>query len=179
MLKKLIEFINKPTLFCEILRFVIVGGIATVVDFLIMGVTLYIFDPSLYPHFYNVFYGGGEPSLAAKLVGTGVGFIVGLIANYVLSVVFVFNEKGRSRTLKGFLVFSIFSAIGLFIHELGMYLLSDVWSVNEWICKILLTFVVLFYNYVSRKIFIFKDPENGEGAIENEENDTEEHINET
>ena len=156
MFKKLIEFINRPTLFCEILRFVIVGGIATVVDFFVMGVVLYIFDPSLYPHFYNVFIGGEEPALVAKLVGTGVGFIFGLIANYVLSVIFVFNEKGKSKTVGGFILFAVFSAIGLLIHEFGMYLISDLLSVNEWITKIILTFVVLVYNYISRKIFIFK-----------------------
>ena len=156
MFKKLIEFINRPTLFCEILRFVIVGGIATAVDFFVMGVVLYIFDPSLYPHFYNVFIGGEEPSLIAKLVGTGVGFIFGLIANYVLSVIFVFNEKGKSKTVGGFILFTVFSAIGLLIHEFGMYLISDLLSVNEWITKIILTFVVLVYNYISRKIFIFK-----------------------
>ena len=57
----------------EILRFCIVGGVATVVDFVAMGITLYCFDPSLYPNFFNVFYGGGTPSVLASCVGTGVG----------------------------------------------------------------------------------------------------------
>ena len=162
MFRKLIEFINRPTLVSEIFRFILVGGLATVIDFFVMGIVLYIFDPSLYPHFYNVFFGGGEPSLVAKLVGTGVGFVFGLIANYILSVIFVFNEKGNSKSAKGFIVFAVFSAIGLLIHEFGMYLLSDLLSVNEWICKIVLTLVVLIYNYLSRKIFIFKKEKSDE-----------------
>ena len=156
MFKKLLEFINRPTRAAEILRFLIVGGLATVVDMFMTGVTLYIFDPNLYPNFFNVFIGSAEPALIAKLVGTGVGFLFGLVANYVLSVIFVFNEKGKSKTTKGFLIFAFFSAIGLLIHEFGMYLLSDILGVNVWITKIVLTVVVLIYNYVSRKLFIFR-----------------------
>ena len=78
-LKKLNE---KYPLFMEIVRFVIVGGLATVADMLVMGVVLYLFDPDLYPHFYNVWYGGGEPSTLATVVGTGAGFTVGLFINY-------------------------------------------------------------------------------------------------
>ena len=157
MLKRFIAFINKPTRTSEVLRFLIVGGLATVADFFVMGSVLYVFDPAIYPHFYNAFFGGtAEPSIVAKLMGTGVGFTVGLIANYVLSILFVFNEKGRSKTPSGFIKFAVFSVIGLLIHLLGMYLLSDRLSVNEWISKIILTIIVLVYNYVSRKLFIFR-----------------------
>ena len=170
MFKKLIEFINRPTRLSEILRFLIVGGLATVVDFFMMGVTLYLFDSSIYPHFYNIFFGAtGEPTLTAKLVGTGVGFIFGLIANYLLSIFFVFNEKGKSKTVKGFVIFAVFSAIGLTLHEVGMYLFSDVWGMNEWVAKIILTIVVLVYNYVSRKLLIFKKVKEKGGEIDEED----------
>ena len=55
MFKKLKLFINQKTLFGEIMRFILVGGLATVVDFVAMGVTKYIFEPSKYPSFINVF----------------------------------------------------------------------------------------------------------------------------
>ena len=50
-IKKLNE---KYPLFMEIVRFGVVGVLATVVDMVAMGVVLYLFEPSLYPHFYNV-----------------------------------------------------------------------------------------------------------------------------
>ena len=157
MFDKIKNFINQKTLFGEIMRFVLVGGLATVVDFLMMGITLYIFAPEKYPSFFNVFYGATEtPSVLAACFGTGVGFIFGLLANYLLSIVFVFNEKGNSKSAKGFLVFALFSAIGLGIHEAGMYLLNGLLFINEWVVKILLTLVVLVYNYVTRKLLIFK-----------------------
>ena len=52
-----INFNNNHKKLCEIIRFVIVGGIATLIDYLVMGVVLYLFNPSLYPHFYNVWIG--------------------------------------------------------------------------------------------------------------------------
>ena len=141
----------------EILRFCIVGGLATVVDFFVMGVTLYIFDPLLYPNFFNVFYGGGTPSTLASCVGTGAGFLVGLAVNYALSVLFVFDEKGSSKTFSGFVVFALLSAGGFAINVLGMYLLVDLAHLNEWIIKIVLTLVVLVYNYATRKLIIFRN----------------------
>ncbi len=140
----------------EILRFCIVGGVATIVDFVAMGITLYIFDPSLYPNFFNVFYGGGTPTVLASCVGTGVGFIVGLVVNYLLSVLFVFDEKGSSKTLRGFMVFALLSAGGLAINVVGMYLFVDLAGWNEWLIKIMLTLIVLVYNYITRKLIIFR-----------------------
>ena len=157
MFNKLKLFINQKTLFGEIMRFLLVGGLATVVDFVMMGVTKYVFEPSKYPNFFNVFYGAAQtPSVLANCFGTGIGFIFGLIANYILSVIFVFNEKGNSKSVKGFIVFAIFSTIGLGIHILGMWIMNGLLDWNEWIVKILLTLVVLVYNYVTRKLLIFK-----------------------
>lgn len=143
----------------EILRFVIVGGIATLIDFFVTGVVMYLFDPSIYPHFYNIFYGGGQPSTIATVVGTGIGFTVSLIVNYILSVIFVFEDKGSSKTKKGFFLFVILSVMGLGINMLGMYIGYDLCHINEWITKILMTIIVLIYNYLTRKFFIFKKAE--------------------
>ena len=153
VIKKLNE---KYPLFMEIVRFVIVGGLATLADMLVMGVVLYAFDSELYPHFYNVWYGGGEPSTLATVVGTGAGFLTGLVINYVLSVIFVFNEKGKSKSAYGFIVFTVLSAVGLGIHLGGMYIGYDLLHINEWIVKIFLTAVVMVYNYVSKKLILFK-----------------------
>ncbi|MBQ5927196.1 MAG: GtrA family protein [Clostridia bacterium] len=157
MIKKIKALFEKYPTLAEIFRFCIVGGIATVVDFFVMGIVLYCFDPDLYPHFFNVFIGGkGNPSLTANMFGTGAGFVVGLFVNYLLSICFVFQEKGNSQTALGFIEFALLSAVGLALHEIGMYVLNDVFAVNEWVVKIIMTFIVLIYNYISRKTLIFK-----------------------
>ena len=161
MIKKLREkfknWSSKHKTLSEILRFCIVGGLATVIDMFVMGIVLYIFSPSSYPSFFNVFIGSKvEPSQIATITGTGLGFIIGLIFNYIFSIVFVFEEKGKSKSTTGFILFALLSAGGLLIHILGMYLGFGLLKINEWIVKIFLTIVVLIYNYLTRKIFIFK-----------------------
>ena len=152
-----INFNEKHKKLCEIIRFVIVGGIATVIDYLVMGIVLYLFNPSLYPHFYNVWIGKiGEPTAIATVVGTGLGFCVSLVANYLLSVLFVYEEKGNSKTAKGVILFVVLSVIGLLINMLGMWIGFDLCHINEWVTKIIMTLLVLVYNYVTRKLFIFK-----------------------
>ena len=163
MFKKLLNFINQQTIFGEIMRFVVVGGIATVIDFATMALVLFVFAPSNYPTFWSIFTGGTDKaSPVAALVGTGTGFLFGLAANYALSVLFVFNEKGKAKTATGFLKFAVLSFGGLLLHEAGMFLLFTKLGVNEWLVKILMTLIVLVYNYLTRKFFIFKKENKGE-----------------
>lgn len=140
----------------EIVRFCLIGGFATILDMLAMGIVLYLFAPSQYPHFYNVWYGGGSPSTLATIIGTATGFIAGLIFNYIFSVIFVFSEKGKSRSIGGFTIFALLSAFGLLLHIVGMYIGYDLLGINEWIVKIILTIIVMIYNYLSKKILLFK-----------------------
>jgi len=145
----------------EIARFIIVGGLATVIDFAISGIFWYFTNREIYPKFYNILWGAiGEPSTWSTVVGTALGFGISLIVNYLLSLLFVFEEKGDGKTVKGAVLFLIFSLIGLGIHILGMYLLFDLAGLNEWLIKITLTIVVLVFNYVTRKVFIFNDKNN-------------------
>lgn len=155
--QKLLSFSQKYPTFTEFIRFVIIGGFSTLIDMFVMGVVLYIFQPNNYPNFFNVFYGATlNPSTISTIIGTGLGFICGLVFNYIFSILFVFNNKGNSKSIKGFVIFAVFSLIGLFIHLFGMYLGYDVLGINEWIVKITLTLVVLVYNYLTRKFVIFK-----------------------
>ena len=150
------NFNEKHKKLCEIARFVIVGGIATVIDLFVMGLVLYAFNPALYPKFYNIWIGGGDPSTLATVIGTGTGFVVSLVFNYILSVLFVYEDKGNSKSVKGAILFAVFSIIGMLINMGGMWLGYDVCGINEWVTKIIMTLVVLVYNYTTRKLFIFK-----------------------
>lgn len=169
------EFESKHKRLCEIARFVIVGGIATVIDMVVMGIVLYIFDPKLYPNFFNVFYGStAKPKVIATVCGTGIGFLVSLVFNYLMSVFFVYEDKGNSKTAKGVILFAVLSAIGLLINTGGMYFLNGLLKINEWVVKIFMTLIVLVFNYVTRKLFIFK-----KGKEPNSNASTKEDLNES
>jgi len=156
--------IEKHPKLWEIFKFLLVGGLATLLDFAVMSVILYSFDPALYDNsIFKVFFGGGEPQTIATIVGTGAGFCAGLLFNYFLSVLFVFTGKDNStqkaKTSKGFLMFSLLAAVGLTIHLVGMYVGYDLLGINEWIIKIVLTIVVLIFNYITRKKLLFNKNE--------------------
>lgn len=155
MIKKFFQ--KHPTLW-EVFKFLLIGGSATVIDFLAMSLTLYLFKPKAYGGLIDVFFGSVySPTLTATVVGTAVGFAFGLIFNYIFSLIFVFTAKDttRARSPLGFAAFAGLSVIGLAIHVLGMYVGYDVLKINEWVVKIILTVIVMIFNYLSRKYLLF------------------------
>ena len=152
---------NKTTK--EIFRFLIVGALATIVDLLAMSLFIYSTQSAKFESFLDVFlHGKAIASSWAVIVGSAVGFLFGLIVNYLLSCCFVFENTKFARTKRGFCVFAALSAIGLGIHATGMYLGYTILGINEWIVKIVLTLVVLVFNYITRKKIIFKEHKNNE-----------------
>lgn len=160
MKKILMLFENKYPRLYEIFKFLIVGGFATIIDMLSMAVVLYLFDPSLYDYnLLKTILSNASPSNIATVIATGTGFILGLIFNYIFSIIVVFNRTNTdfAKTKKGFASFAALSSIGFLIHTIGMAIGYGVLNIDEWIIKIVLTLVVLVFNYVSRKKIIFKE----------------------
>ena len=98
------NFIEKhKKLIMEILRFLLVGGIATVIDF------------GIYELCRFLLFKGMNDTLNLVLATT-FGFIFGNIVNYILSIIFVFKgakEDKKTQTLGAFLVFTLIGVIGL------------------------------------------------------------------
>ena len=156
----LLKIENKYPKLYEIFKFLVVGGFATIIDMLAMAIVLYIYNPKLYDYnFLNTVIGNESPDNFATVLGTGIGFICGLIFNYIFSIISVFNKSDTTfaKTKKGFILFSLLSSIGLLIHIVGMAVGYGVLKINEWIVKVILTFVVLVFNYITRKKIIFKE----------------------
>lgn len=128
----------------EFLRYVLVGGIAFLAD----AGTLYLSKEF-------VFNGGSDFDL---FFSTASGFVVGLIVNYLLSVIFVFRHKDNKsdgKSVSSFIIFTVIGLIGLGLTELGMYTFVYVLGVYYIVSKIFVAGVVLVWNYVGRKIFVF------------------------
>lgn len=128
----------------EFERYLIVGGSAFIVDF----VVLYIFQTYV---FYNL-------DIVGIYLSTALGFIGGLIYNYVLSLIYVFEsakELNKGKNVKSFIVFTIVGIIGLMITELGMYIGVGILAINYLFVKVCVSGIVLLWNYGTRKILIF------------------------
>ena len=134
----------------EFLRYALIGGISALVD---MGVN--------YLCLYYVFHATKDDKGPVALSVT-IGFIAGLIVNYVLSNIFVFRsqeQKEKGKTLSAFLIYAGVGIIGYFM-TVGLTLLGTRLIGDEGIWYLLMTAVVkgivLIWNYLGRKIFVYK-----------------------
>lgn len=139
---------KRKQLIFEFLRYAVVGGVAFLVDAGVMAAVK------------EVFFKENCSSLEMALC-VACGFVAGLIANYLLSNLFVFRseeQKKDGRNLRAFLVYAAVGVIGFFLTELGMYIgVALVGSDGLWyiLVKCFVAGVVLIWNYIGRKIFVY------------------------
>jgi putative flippase GtrA len=133
-----------PLLF-EFLRYCLVGGASFLIDAAVLTLCWEFLLPDL-----------GRYRL---YVATAIGFTAGLIFNYFLSLIFVFrasDNKRTGRSAAAFAVFALIGAVGLGLTELGMYAGTALLGLHYLLVKILVTGIVLIWNYLGRKLLIFK-----------------------
>lgn len=131
----------------EIYRFALVGAIAAVFDFTVTYLIRFGFEQTTVKTYISTF------------VAVAAGFTIGVIINYICSVTMVFmtnSKKSISKKASGIALFVGLSAVGLFIG-IGLELLFyDLLKLPAVVSFLIRTFVVLIWNYISRKVFIFK-----------------------
>lgn len=144
---------NKKQLLAEIGRFLLVGGIATIVDYVLF-------------YLFNLVVLKSLNSSLNLVISTFIGFTAGLIVNWVFSATFVYRYN-KKTTKRQFLLYLLLCLAGLGLTELGMILASptydklyldiivkfDFWKL---FFKCFMTVVVLVLNYLGRKFLIFK-----------------------
>ncbi len=129
-------FLEKQEELAQLIKYFFVGASAALIDWLLYWVL--------------VNYGGMNYLLAA-----GISFTVATLENYALSVIWVFKSGRFSRYMEMGFVFLV-SLIGLLFNELFLYLFVEFLGWHELISKIGATGIVFFWNYFSRKKFIFR-----------------------
>ncbi len=126
----------------ELLRYVVVGGIAFLVDAGVLHLIMISF-----PDWKYTLY-----------VAVTIGFLCGLIVNFILSLKFVFKnakEKTENKKVQTFIIFAIIGVIGLGLTELGMHVGVVVLGYHHLLVKIFVAGLVMLWNYIARKIIIF------------------------
>lgn len=122
-------------LIAQFMKFGIVGVIAFVIDYGFMVLLTEVF---------------GVP----YLISTTVSFIISVIFNYFASMRFVFKRKDDMCRRREFIIFVVLSVIGLVINDVFMWLMVDFLFIDYRISKIVVTFIVAVWNFVTRKIFL-------------------------
>ena len=119
-----------------------VGGVSALVEWAVFSLLEYLFD-------------------MPYLLATILAFIFSTTTNWFLGRTFTFRESAykEKRGKEIFLVFLV-SAIGLGFNLLLMYLFVDVIGMNtnllKTVAKILSTGIVFIWNFLSRKLWIYK-----------------------
>lgn len=127
--------------FLEFLRYILVGGIAFGVDLFCVWLSK-----------EYILTGLGEGGI---YVSIALGFIMGLMVNYWLSMLVVFKQK---KSIESFILFAIVGILGLGFTELGMYIGIEIFKGYYLIVKCMVAGLVLMWNYGARKIGIVVHP---------------------
>lgn len=142
-MNKLLQKINYTDLLKEFSKYVVAGGIAFIADFSV----LYVFHEYVLRDLKYSLY-----------IATFLGFMVGLVVNYLLSLKFVFaaaKSTSLGRGIRSQVVFALIGVAGLGINEFGMFIGVGVFGFNYKIIKVIVAGIVMVWNYAARKLLIF------------------------
>lgn len=119
----------------QLCRFVVTGGLAFLVDF----VVLWFFTETIQIHY---------------LIANTLAFVSSVVLNYILSVKWVFSPSAQNTKQTELVVFMVLSTIGLGINQVVLWLCVDWVQISPMLGKIVATAIVMVYNFISRKIWL-------------------------
>lgn len=121
----------------ELFLYLIVGGLATLVEW----IGFWLFNGVLHIQY---------------LIATAIAFIISTFANWVFGRLLVFKDPGGQSLTKELASIYLASSVGLLLNLIIMYILVDFLSIHEMFSKMTATVLVFSYNYLVRKLVIYK-----------------------
>ena len=128
--------------FKEFFRYIFVGGSAFLID---IG-ALYMLNEFVFVGKY-------------LFLSVALAYLIGMTYNFILSCFWVFDngkEKFKNELLKSYWITFVVSAVGLGLTEILMKLCVDVIGLYYMYSKILVSGIVLFWNFYGRKKLLYK-----------------------
>ncbi len=98
------------------------------------------------------------------LLSAAIGFGVGLIVNYLLSVAFVFSERRLASRRLEFVGFFAIGALGLALNEVLMKLFVETLGLGYALAKLPATGVGFVFNFGLRRVLLFTAARPAQGA---------------
>ena len=125
---------TKKLLF-QIFKFVIVGVVATLIDFIILILLKELFNLN-------------------TLISNTISFSISVIYNYIASIIWVFDVNNNKDKKLNFIIFIVFSIMGLLLNNVILYLCTSMLKIYYIIGKVISTLIVMIFNFITRKIFL-------------------------
>ena len=120
-----------------LIGYLIVGGLATIVEW----AGFWLFSEKL-----SIEY----------LLATALAFAISTFANWLFGRLLVFRGKQQQSLLREILSVYLASIVGLLLNLLIMFLLVQLLGVEKMIAKMAATVLVFTYNYLVRKLIIYR-----------------------
>ena len=120
----------------DFLLYLIVGGIATVAEWIIF----FVLDKA------SVHY----------TFATVIAYVLSTFVNWFAGRILVFKQN-QQPVFKEILEIYIASIVGLLMNLAIMWVAVDLFCFNEMLSKIAATAIVFFYNFLVRKLLIYKE----------------------
>ncbi len=93
--------------------------------------------------------------IANYIVCTILSWIISVMFAYVTNRIFVFHSNNTNIIIE-FITFVSARIITLLMELLFMFVFVNLLSINDRISKIIVQFVILVFNYIFSKLFVFK-----------------------
>lgn len=134
---KMLKIKNKETqdLLIKIVKFIIVGGIATIIS----GIVFFLCD-----HFLKM----------SVLISNTIAFMISVIYNFWASCKYVFDVDKNKNKIRIFSEFIVFAIIGYFLTEVLLWIIVDKLKWDHMIAWLFVTTIVMIFNFITRKIFL-------------------------
>jgi len=135
-----IPIIRKYLYLRQLSKFIIAGGIVTLLDF-----AIYFFLTRFFDFWDNHF-----------LWANFIAMSVGAIASYIINKNWVFKDK-RKALISHYIKFWIFAgAGGMLFYQLIFYFLTTSLNLFDILSKIITALIVVFLRFIIQKFWIFK-----------------------
>lgn len=128
--------IDLRTLSRQFTQYVVVGGLAFVIDFS----TLYVLTRHGELHY---------------LASATVGFTLGLVVNYLLCTAWIFDYRKLRNRMHEFVIFAAIGIAGLLLNNFIIYALTDWAAVFYLHSKLIAAATILFFNFGLRRAILF------------------------
>lgn len=119
-------------------QYVLVGGLAFVVDF----AALFLLTERVGLHY---------------LVSTSIGFLLGLATNYLLCIVWIFDYRVLKNRAHELVIFSLIGLAGLLLNNVAMFLFTEVLGLHYLISRAQAALLILLFNFSLKRFLLFSE----------------------